>query len=37
LERQGLTEIASFLPHDRAFMVRDIDRFAAEIMPLYFK
>jgi hypothetical protein len=37
LESQGLTEIASFLPHGRAFMVHDIDRFVAEIMPLYFK
>lgn len=35
-EREGLTDIVSFLPHGRAFMVHKPDRFVEEIMPRYF-
>jgi hypothetical protein len=36
LERDGETDILSWLPHGRAFQVHDIDRFVNEILPLHF-
>jgi hypothetical protein len=35
-EDQGLTDIASFFSHGRAFGVHDEDRFVKEILPKYF-
>jgi hypothetical protein len=37
MEEQGLSDIASFFAHGRAFGVHDVGRFVAEIMPKYFK
>lgn len=36
LEIEGLTEVASFLPHSRAFMVWDKETFVKEVMPRFF-
>lgn len=36
-EENGEDDIVSFLPHGRAFLVHDIDRFLKEIAPQYFK
>jgi hypothetical protein len=37
VEREGLTDIVSFLPHGRAFRVHDRDRFVSEILPRFFE
>jgi HSF-type DNA-binding len=36
LEHDGLTDVISWLPHGRAFMVHNVDRFVQEILPLHF-
>ena len=36
LEADGETDILSWLPHGRAFIVRDADRFVDELMPAFF-
>jgi hypothetical protein len=36
-EQNGNSDVISFFPHGRAFIVRDPDRFVTEIMPKYFK
>lgn len=35
-ERERLTDVVSFLPHGRAFLVHKPERFVDEIMPRYF-
>jgi hypothetical protein len=37
LEKEGKTNIASFLSHGRAFSIHDIETFVAEVMPRFFK
>jgi hypothetical protein len=37
IEDAGESEIVSFFSHGRAFMVDDIDRFVASVMPRFFK
>lgn len=37
LEEQGLRDIASFLPHGRAFVIHKPQQFTDEIMPKYFR
>lgn len=37
LELEGRTSIATFLPHGRAFIIWDKERFAKEVLPLHFK
>jgi len=37
LEQQGKTDIASFLPHGRAFIIHKPKKFTEEIMPKYFR
>ena len=36
MESEGKTDIVTWLPHGRAFIVIDVDRFVDELMPLYF-
>jgi hypothetical protein len=36
LEAEGKTEIISWLPHGRAFLVHDSDRLVSELLPVYF-
>ena len=36
-EDNGETEVISFLPHGRAFMIYHVERFCREVMPRYFK
>ena len=36
LEQSGQTDIISWLPHGRAFMVHNVDRFVQQILPLHF-
>jgi HSF-type DNA-binding len=36
-EERGETEVISFLPHGRAFIVHHVERFCREVMPRYFK
>jgi hypothetical protein len=36
LDQSGQTDIISWLPHGRAFMVHDVGRFVEEILPLRF-
>lgn len=36
-ERDGLSKIASFFPHGRAFAIHQPRRFAEEVMPKHFK
>lgn len=36
MEENGEQDIASFLPHGRAFRVHDIDQFVDKILPRYF-
>lgn len=36
LEAEGQMDILSWLPHGRAFIVHDPDRFVSEIMPVFF-
>lgn len=37
VEEKGQSNIVSFLPHGRAFLVFDIQRFVSEILPIYYK
>jgi hypothetical protein len=37
LEEEGNSNIASWLPHGRSFMVRDQERFLTEALPKWFK
>lgn len=37
LEAEGNHEIISWLPHGRAFVVHDPDRFVSDLMTVYFK
>jgi len=37
LERQGRSDIASFMPHGRAFAIHKPIEFAEEVMPKYFR
>jgi len=37
VEAEGKTDIVSFFSHGRAFVVHDMERFVAEIMPRFFK
>lgn len=36
LEAEGKTDIISWLPHGRAFLVHDSDRLVSELLPVYF-
>lgn len=36
LEEEQLDAIASFLPHGRAFMIHDVQRFCDEVLPRFF-
>jgi HSF-type DNA-binding len=36
LERDGQDDVMSWLPHGRAFIVHDVERFVEEILPLHF-
>jgi len=36
LDADGKIDVISWLPHGRAFLVHNSDRFVAELMPLYF-
>jgi hypothetical protein len=36
LEAEGKSEIASFLPHGRSFMVHKMDEFLSEVLPRFF-
>lgn len=36
LERDGQDDVLSWLPHGRAFIVHDVERFVEEILPLHF-
>jgi hypothetical protein len=36
LEADGNTDIISWLPHGRAFLVKNSNRFVSEVMPVYF-
>jgi hypothetical protein len=36
LESEGSNDIISWLPHGRAFLVSNVDRFVEELMPQYF-
>jgi hypothetical protein len=37
VEKEGKADIIGFLPHGRAFILRDPGRFVSEVMPGYFK
>jgi hypothetical protein len=37
VEGFGESDIVTFLPHGRAFIVRDVDQFVSTILPMYFK
>lgn len=37
MEGKGLSDVVSFFPHGRAFVVHDMNRFVSEVMPQYFK
>ena len=36
-EERGESDLVSFFPHGRAFMIHHVERFCREIMPRYFK
>jgi hypothetical protein len=36
-EAEVYTEICSWLPHGRAFLIHDREKFVANVMPLYFR
>uniref|UniRef100_A0A7R9WW92 HSF-type DNA-binding domain-containing protein n=1 Tax=Craspedostauros australis TaxID=1486917 RepID=A0A7R9WW92_9STRA len=36
-DANGHTDIISWQPHGRAFLIRDSDRFVSDVLPLYFK
>jgi hypothetical protein len=36
LEKKGMSKIASFLPHGRAFLIWEKERFVKDILPQYF-
>jgi hypothetical protein len=36
VEKSGESEIVSYVPHGRAFMVHDIDQFVESVLPRYF-
>lgn len=36
-KHNGKEDVISFCPHGRAFVVRDVERFESEILPVYFK
>ena len=37
VEERGESDVVSFLPHGRAFVIHHVERFCREIMPRYFK
>ena len=37
LEAKGFTDLCSWQPHGRAFLIKEPKKFVAEVLPLYFK
>jgi len=37
LDNEAYSDIISWLPHGKGFMIRDKKRFASEILPKFFK
>ena len=37
IEADGLSDVVGFQPHGRSFLVRDHERFSAEVLPKYFQ